>query len=54
MKALNQLEMDNDVTTKQQKILSNLRRQDNFGWTVMNKRHSYTDGQPNHKRIFTD
>ena len=54
MKALNKLEMDDDVTTEQQKVLSELRQHDIFEWMIMKKRHSYTDGQPNHKRIFTD
>ena len=54
MKALNKLEMDDDVTIKQQKVLSKLRQHANFGWMIMNKRHSYTDEQPNHKRIFID
>ena len=54
MKALKKLEMDKDVTDKQQKVLKELQRHDNYGWTIMNKRHSYTDGQPNHPRIFTD
>ena len=54
MKALNHLELDDDVTTKQQQVLTELRRQNNFGWTIKNKRHSYTDGQPNNDRCFTD
>ena len=54
MKALNHLELDDDVTTEQQQVLTELRRQDNFGWTIKNKRHSYTNGQPNNDRWFTD
>ena len=54
MKALNRLELDDDVTTKQQQVLSELRQQDNFGWTIIKKRHSYTDEQPNNDRCFTN
>ena len=31
-----------------------MQRYDNFGWTIMNKRHTYTDGQTNHPCAFTD
>ena len=54
MKVLNKFDMDDDVTSEQQKVLSELQRHDNLGWTIMNKRHSYTDGQPNHEQIFAD
>ena len=54
MKVLNCLELDDDVTTKQRQVLTELRQQDNFGWIIKNKRHSYTDGQTNNDRCFTD
>ena len=54
MKAIKILDMDNDVTTKQRKVLSELQQDANFGCTIMNKRHSYTDRQPNYPHIFTD
>ena len=54
MKALDQLELDKDVTSAQQQVLTELRRKDDVGWTIKNKQHSYTDGQPNNGRCFTD
>ena len=54
MKALKKLEMDDDVSREQKSVLSELQRHDTFGWTIMNKRHSYTNGQENYQRISTD
>ena len=45
MKALKKLEIDSDVIKEQQSVLSEMQQHDNFEWTIMNKRHSYTDGQ---------
>ena len=53
-KALKQLALDNKVTKEQQSVLSEMQRYNNFGWTIMNKRHTYTDGQTNHPSVFTD
>ena len=54
MKALDQLELDKDVTSAQQQVLTELRQKDDVGWIIKHKRHSYTDGQPNNGRSFTD
>ena len=54
MKAMKNLESDDAVTDKQQRILSELQRCNKFRWTIMNKRHTYTDGQTNHPSVFTD
>ena len=54
MKAMKKLESDDAVTDEQQSILSELQQYNNFGWTIMNKRHTYTDGQTNHSSVFTD
>ena len=48
------METDEEVTEEQQSVLSEMQRYDNFGWTIMNKRHTYTDGQSNHHSVFTD
>ena len=31
-----------------------MQRFDSYGWIIMSKRHSYTDGHTNHSRIFMD
>ena len=51
---MKQLETDKNVTEEQQNVLTEMQRFDNFGWTIMSKRHSYTDGHTNHPRVFTD
>ena len=53
-KVLKQLETDKKVTEEQHNVLSEIQRYNNYGWTIMNKQHSYTDGQPNHPHVFTD
>ena len=52
MKALNKVTLDEDTTNEHKRVLSELKQQDNFGWTIMSKRHTYTDGV--HERISTE
>ena len=54
MKALDRLELDEDITSAQQQVLTKLRQKDDVGWTIKNKQHSYTDGQPNNGGCFID
>ena len=51
-KAMKKLEIEEAVTEEQQLVLTELLRYNNYGWTIMNKRHTYTDG--NNPRVFTD
>ena len=51
---MEKLEINKDITTKHRQLLFELRRHDNLKWTIMNKRPSSTDGNPNHQRIFTE
>ena len=51
-KAMKRLETEEAVTEEQQLVLTELLRDNNYGWTIMNKRHTYTDG--NNPRVFTD
>ena len=51
-KAMKRLETEKAVTKEQQLILTELLRKNNYGWTIMNKRHTYTDG--NNPKVFTD
>ena len=53
-KATEKLETDEAVTDKQQSVLTKLLWYDNHGYTIMNKRHTYTDGQINHPSVYTD
>ena len=52
MKALNKVELDEDATDEQKIVLNELKRKDNYGWTIMSKRHNYTDGA--HERILAE
>ena len=51
-KAMKNLVTEEAVTNKQQIVLTELQRYNNCGWTIMNKRHTYTDG--NNPSVFTD
>ena len=51
-KAMKNLETEEAITNKQQIVLTELLRYNNYGWTIMNKRHTYTDG--NNPSVFTD
>ena len=51
-KAMKKLETDEEVTKEQLIVLTKLLRYNNYGWTIINKRHTYTDG--NHPSVFTD
>ena len=53
-KAPKQLETDKKVIEEQQNVLTEMQRFNNYGWIIMSKRHSYTDGHTNHPRVFTD
>ena len=54
MKAMKKLETDEAVTEEQQIVLTKLLRYNNYGRTIMNKRHTYTNRQTNHPSVFTD
>ena len=47
------METDKEITEEQQSVLPEMQQYHNFGWNIMNKRHTYTDGQTNHPRAFT-
>ena len=49
LKALNKLKLDDDATDEQKRVLKELQQQNHYGWTIMNKRHTYTNGV--HERI---
>ena len=51
-KAMNQLETEQAVNEEQQVVLTELLRENTFGWTIQSKRHTYTDG--NNPRVHTD
>ena len=51
-KAMKQLETEQAVNEEQQVVLTELLRENNFGWTILSKRHTYTDGH--HPRVHTD
>ena len=51
MKLLNKLKLDEDATNSHKKVLKKLQQHDNYGWTIMNKIHTYTDRV--HERIST-
>ena len=53
-KALKQLESDKKVTKEQHNVLIEMQQFDNFGRTIMSKRHSYTDEHTNNPHVFTD
>ena len=52
MKSLNKLELDEDATNEHKRVLKELQQHDNYGLTIMNKRHTHTDGV--HERISTE
>ena len=49
--ALKQMETDGKVSEEQQSVLEEIQRVDNYGWTIINNKHSYTDGFCNHPRV---
>ena len=51
LKALNKVKLNDDATNEQKRVLKELQRQNHYGWTRINKRHTYTDGV--HERIST-
>ena len=51
-KVMEKLETDEAVTEEQQIILTKLLRYNNYRWTIMNKRHTFTDR--NHPSVFID
>ena len=51
-KAMKKLETEKAITEEQQLVLTELLKDNNYGWTIMNKRHTYTDGR--HARVYTD
>ena len=52
MKAMKKVTLEEDATNEHKRVLNELKQQDNFGWTIMSKRHTYTDGV--HERISTE
>ena len=50
--AMKILETEEAVIAEQQLVLTELLKDNNYGWTIMNKRHTYTDGR--HARVYTD
>ena len=46
------LEIEKAVTEEQQIVLTELLQSNNFWWTIMSKRHTYTDG--NNSKVHTD
>ena len=51
-KAMKQLETEQAVNEEQQVVLTELLRENTFGWTILSKRHTYTDG--NNPRVHSD
>ena len=51
-KAMKQLETEQAVNEEQQVVLTELLRENTFGWTIQSKRHTYTDG--NNPRVHSD
>ena len=51
-KAMKMLETEQGVTEEQQIVLTELLRENHFGWTIMSKRHTYTDGH--HPKVYTN
>ena len=49
---MKKLETEEAVTKEQQIVLTELLWYNNYGWTIMNKQHTYTDG--NKTSVFTE
>ena len=50
-KAMKRLETEEAVNEEQQVVLTELLRENTFGWTIQSKRHTYIDG--NNPRVHT-
>lgn len=43
-KALQKIRAAGDLPEEQKSVLDEIQRVDNYRWTIVNKRHTYTDG----------
>ena len=52
-KALKNIEADGKFSEEQQSVLEEMQQVNSYSWIIMNKRHTYTDGNRNHPRVST-